>query len=84
MILALAVIIGLAGALVFLALNRLSQRIHHMAIAVSDILTQIAAVSTDVDALIASQSPAPDLQPVFDALTALDTKVKAATPAPAP
>lgn len=44
------------------------------------ILNQIGTLSADVDALIASNKPV-DLQPVADALTALDDKVKAATPA---
>lgn len=60
------------------------KELHKMAIAVSDLLTQITAISTDVDALVAASVPQPpvDLQPVSDALTALDAKVKAATPVP--
>lgn len=47
---------------------------------ISDILTQIAALDVEVDALIVSAKPA-DLQPISDAITAVASKVKAATPA---
>lgn len=43
-----------------------------------DVLAQIATLSTGVDTLI-SQASANDLQPVADALTAIQTKVTAAT-----
>lgn len=56
-----------------------------MAVQPSDLLTQIATIGTDLQALIAGlqagQTPPPDLQPVADALTALDSAIKAATPA---
>ncbi len=86
----LAIIAGLLAVAVLMLLRVLSSlhhlihRIQAMALQVSDLLTQIASVSTDLDALIASQTPPADLQPVSDALTALDGKIKAATPVAAP
>lgn len=51
-----------------------------MALQVSDILADIATLSTAVDGLIAAQPAPQDLQPVHDALTALQVKVATATP----
>lgn len=49
----------------------------------AQILALIASISTDLDALIAATQPA-NLQPIADALSALDAKVKAATAAVTP
>jgi len=86
---AVGILFGLltaALAVITMALFTIHKDIHKMAIAVSDLLTQVATISTDVDALVARSVPTPpvDLQPVADALTALDAKVTAANPAPAP
>ena len=85
---AVAFILGLmtAGfAVLAVTLFSIERTLHHMAIQVSDLLSQITTISADVDALVARSTPTPavDLQPVADALTALDAKVTAANPAPA-
>ncbi len=46
-----------------------------------DLDAAIENLDTDVKALIASQTPV-DLQPQVDAVNAIDTEVKAATPTP--
>lgn len=58
----------------------INQGFTQMAIQTSDILAQLGTLSTAVDGLIAAQPAPQDLQPVADAITALQVKVATATP----
>jgi hypothetical protein len=88
MLFAIGILFGLmtVALVVIIALLFLMERtLTKMAIQVSDLVTQVATVSADFDAYVAAQpvpTPPVDLQPVADALTALDGKIKLATPAP--
>lgn len=51
-----------------------------MAVTQAEVLAALATLDTDVKALIAAQVPPVDLQPILDAVNAIDAEVKAATP----
>lgn len=57
-----------------------NQGFTQMAIQTSDILAQLGTLSAAIDGLISAQPAPQDLQPVADAITALQVKVATATP----
>lgn len=77
----IALAIVAAALIVAAPLVIIALKLRRIAMDVATLLNQITAINVDLDILIAKGGTAPDLQPVADALTALDDKIKTATPA---